>query len=140
MVFSGPVPCNEGCAAIESLELDRDTLCQVVQEIWKLNHRITSLPENSLPRSVAWSVRKLSRLVEESGFTCVDLAGRELDSGFQVDILDSEYDAALSPGVMVVKEMVKPIILRNDRVVSRGEVIVAKGAREGETGEEKRNE
>ncbi len=102
-------------------------MCQVVQEIWKLNNKASSIPEDILPRSVTWSIKKLSRLVEESGFTCVDLAGKELDSGYQVDILDSEFDDAISPGSMVVKEMVKPIVLRNNAVISRGEVIVARG-------------
>lgn len=108
-----------------SASISSENIKNMAVEVWKLQQKAGKIED--LPRNLLWSIKKLYRLIEEEGFIFIDLSGRELDSGLEVDILDSEHDTSLPEGAAIIKEMVKPIVIKKNVIISRGEVIVTVG-------------
>lgn len=69
-------------------------------------------------------------MLESNGCRFEELTGQVYDSGMAVDVLTTEEDLSISSGNTIIKEMVTPIIFWKDQLISPGQVILVKGAKD----------
>ena len=72
------------------------------------------------------SIRVISEYLEEHGIKIIDPSGQEYDSGLAVDVVCVEDPASKSRKPSVITEVMAPIVLENDEVISRGQVVISK--------------
>jgi hypothetical protein len=105
---------------------------------WRLEKWLAvAVVEKKMPARSA--IRTIKSFLLENGVEVQDLTGTKFDSGLNVDVINNEAPDA-SDEDLVITEMIKPIVLQNGAVVSRGSVIISALPREEETAESEKNE
>ncbi len=72
------------------------------------------------------SIRVISEYLEEQGIKIIDPSGQEYDTGLAVDVVCVEDTESKSRKPSVITEVMAPIVLENDEVISRGQVVISK--------------
>lgn len=111
------------------IELPRIALTTLALETWRLWSTIEKMKVQINAVPLRYSVRKMKKMLETQGFSFVDLTGETYDAGMAVDIIDTEGEVTEKVTDLIIKEMVSPIILFGDELLTHGEVILEKKAR-----------
>lgn len=101
------------------------TLAVISCEVWRLKKYYES-SKDSLPLPVRHSIRKLYELLTGLDITFIDREGKEFDPGLNFNVFAVEEDDFLPEGSIIIKKTIKPIILLKERVLTAGEVILAR--------------
>ena len=72
------------------------------------------------------SIRVISEYLEEQGIKIIDPSGQEYDTGLAVDVVCVEDTESKSRKPSVITQVMAPIVLENDEVISRGQVVISK--------------
>ena len=76
-----------------------------------------------------WFEKKVTKALEEAGLTVVDLSGLPYDAGMAVTPLNLDDFA---PGArLLVDRMLEPVIMKDDRLVRTGTVMLREEAIDG---------
>ncbi len=112
----------------EEAVLQGGLLADLALEAWRLSKSISDGADVPVGATVAvrYSVRKMKRILEESGCGYVDLTGHSYDAGMALDVLSVEGGSGSDASELLVKEMVSPIILWKGRVLRHGEAVLQK--------------
>lgn len=109
--------------------LSREVLSALALETWRLRRALENGNGPILPMSISYPAKKLKDIFQEEGITYLDMTGKPYDSGMAVDVLDTEEDMEMPEGELRIKEMIKPVILWKDNLLSHGEAILLKGTK-----------
>ncbi len=72
------------------------------------------------------SIRVISEYLEGMGIKIVDPLQQEYDSGLAVDVICVEDTSSKSRKPSVITEVMAPIVIEHDEVISRGQVVISK--------------
>lgn len=109
--------------------LSREVLSALALEAWRLGRAIEDGNGAILPMSISYPSKKLKDIIQNEGITYLDMTGKLYDSGMAVDVLDTEEDMEMPEGELRIKEMIKPVILWQNSLLSHGEAILLKGTK-----------
>lgn len=113
---------------VEMVAISKETLATFAVEVWRLIQNIEKSPTNIV--ALRYSLRKLRQALEMQGCVFLDLTGKTYDAGLAVEVIDIESDSQ-ELTKLVIKEMLVPIILFQDKLLVSGQVILAKPTLEG---------
>ena len=85
---------------------------------------VESRQDQSYALPLRYSTRKMKQLLEAQGASFIDLTGEMYDAGMAVDVIDTEGEKADEQMTLMIKEMIAPIILFNEALLSHGQVIL----------------
>lgn len=72
------------------------------------------------------SIRVIGEFLENQGIKIIDPSRQEYDTGLAVDVVCVEDPESKSRKPSVITEVMAPIVLKNDEVISRGQVVISK--------------
>lgn len=100
---------------------DKDII-DLITEVWKI-FNIISISRYGNNVALNFSARKINKIIKNNNFDIVDLTGKKFDAGMSVDIIDKEVIS--NNDNFIIKEMIEPIILKNEKVIKYGKVIIS---------------
>ncbi len=115
----------------DAIEIAQDVAITLMLETWRLWQTIGKLESQFNMIALRYPIKKIKDALESSGCKFIDLTGQSYDTGMAVDIITTEEDSLIKSGDIIIKEMVSPIILWDDMLLSHGQVILAKGITDG---------
>lgn len=105
-------------------QLSKDALALFALEVWRLGQNIEKMPQQKAV-ALRYSVRKLKQTLESEGCEFLDFTGKAYDAGLALEVIDIETDNDDKTD-LVIKEMLAPIILFQNKLLVSGQVILAK--------------
>lgn len=106
------------------IALPRNAMVPLALEIWRLWRMVESRQDQPYALPLRYSIRKMRQVLEAQGASFIDLTGEMYDAGMAVDVIDTEGEKADEQMNLMIKEMIAPIILFNDVLLSHGQVIL----------------
>jgi len=95
---------------------------EVAIATWRLEKWLSSSnADKKMPAKSA--IRAINSYLKDNKVEVQDLTGSHFDSGLNVDVINNETPDA-SDDELIISEMVKPIVLQDGSVISRGSVIL----------------
>jgi hypothetical protein len=98
--------------------------CSLASEVWRLRRYVDSLGEATEAVSLRYSIRQLSRVLEQLNIAVVDFAGRPYDSGMIQEVLEVIDDPGLLGGQQIIAETISPTVTWNGAIAQPGQVII----------------
>lgn len=106
----------------------------VAVAVWRLEKWLAAAAvEKKMPARSA--IRTINSFLRENRVEVQDLTGTKFDSGLNVDVINNEAPDAPDED-LIIAEMLKPIVLQDGAVISRGSVIISALPKEEETEEQ----
>lgn len=96
--------------------------CSLASEVWRLRRYVDSLGETAEPVGLRYSMRQLSRVLDELKISVVDLAGRPYDSGMIQEVVEVLEDPELLAGQQVIAETISPTVTWNGTIAQPGQI------------------
>lgn len=96
--------------------------CSLASEVWRLRRYVDSLGEATEAVSLRYSMRQLSKVLEELKIAVVDLAGRPYDSGMIQEVLEVLDDPELLGGQQIIAETISPTVTWNGTIAQPGQI------------------
>jgi hypothetical protein len=106
------------------MQLPTIAVVTLAQEIWRLWRMIERHQEQSNALSLRYSVKKMKQTLEMQGISLVDLTSKTYDAGMAVDIVDTEGEKTDEQMTLTIKEIIAPIVLHNEKLLSHGQAIL----------------
>lgn len=72
------------------------------------------------------SIRVISEYLEGQGIKIIDPLEQEYDTGLAVDVVCVENSKSKSRKPSIITEVMAPIVIEHDEVISRGQVVISK--------------
>ncbi len=72
------------------------------------------------------SIRVIGEYLDEQGIRIIDPLEQEYDAGLAVDVICVDNPACKSRRPSVITEVMAPIVIEHDEVISRGQVVISK--------------
>ena len=107
------------------LQLPREALATLAIETWRLCQNLEKLPNQPNIVALRYSARKLRQTLENQGCSFLDYTGQIYDAGLAVEVIDIEADES-KENKLIIKEMVVPIILFQNKLLVSGQVILGR--------------
>jgi len=95
--------------------------CVLASEVWRLRRHADSLGETDAV-SLRYSIRQLSRLLDDLNVQIVDLAGRPYDPGMIQEVVEVIDDPEMFAGRRVIAETILPTITWNGAIAQPGKI------------------
>ena len=111
------------------IELPRSVIATLALEIWRLWRTVENKETQTNSVNLRYSIRKMKEALEIQGCSFIDLTGEVYDAGMAVDIIDTEGEKKDGVIDLIIKEMVAPIILFRDVLLTHGQVILERRAK-----------
>ena len=111
----------------DAIEIAQDVAITLMLETWRLWQALGELESQFNTIALRYPIKKMKDALESSGCKFIDLTGQSYDTGMAADVITTEEDSLIKSGDIIIKEMVSPIILWNDMLLSHGQVVLAKG-------------
>ncbi len=96
--------------------------CSLASEVWRLSRYVETLGEKQEAVSLRYSIRQLSRVLDELQVSITDLTGKAYDSGMIQEVVDVMDDASLSAGKQIISETVSPTVSVARHIAQTGQV------------------
>lgn len=96
--------------------------CSLASEVWRLRRYVESLGEATEGVSLRYSMRQLSKVLEELKIAVVDLAGCHYDSGMIQEVLEVLDDPELPRGQQIIAETISPTVTWNGTIAQPGQI------------------
>lgn len=96
--------------------------CSLASEVWRLKRYVESLGEAAEGVSLRYSMRQLSRVLDELKIAVVDLAGCPYDSGMIQEVVEVLDDPELLSGQQVIAETISPTVTWNGTIAQPGQI------------------
>lgn len=106
------------------IALPRHAMATLALEIWRLWRMVESRQDQPHALPLRYSIRKIKQVLEAQGTSFIDLTGEMYDAGMAVDVIDTEGEKTDEQETLMIKEMIAPIILLNEELLSHGQVIL----------------
>ena len=113
----------------DSIELPRSVIATIALEIWRLWRTVENKETQTNSVNLRYSIRKMKEALEIQGCSFIDLTGEVYDAGMAVDIIDTEGEKKDGVIYLIIKEMVAPIILFRNVLLTHGQVILERRAK-----------
>ena len=113
----------------DSIALPRSVIATLALEIWRLWRTVENKETQTNSVNLRYSIRKMKEALEIQGCSFIDLTGEVYDAGMAVDIIDTEGEKNDGVIDLIIKEMVAPIILFRDVLLTHGQVILERRAK-----------
>jgi hypothetical protein len=111
----------------KNYQVSKDSLATFALEVWRLSQNIENLPQQKVV-ALRYSLRKLKQTLEAEGCEFLDLTGKPYDAGLALEVIDIETDSEDKTD-LIIKEMLAPIILFQNKLLVSGQVILAKATK-----------
>jgi hypothetical protein len=103
-------------------------LVELATGVWRLHSKLTATEPDEgdsakLLRSLTRQVNSMSDALDEAGVHVQDHTGRPFDAGQSVDVVAYATNDAVSRET--VAETITPTVYIDDRIVQRGQIVVA---------------
>jgi hypothetical protein len=96
--------------------------CSLASEVWRLGQYIESLGDKPEAVSLRYSLRQLSRVLDELEVTIIDLTGSPNDSGMIQEVVEVIDDVALAAGEQLIAETISPTITVKRSIAQTGQI------------------
>jgi hypothetical protein len=96
--------------------------CSLASEVWRLGRYVENLGDKQETVSLRYSIRQLSRVLDELQVSIIDLTGRSYDSGMIQEVVDVIDDVSLPAGKQLIAETISPTVSLKRNVVQTGQV------------------
>ena len=106
----------------DDLPLSLTSCCSLATEVWRLKRQADALNNTQDGLSLRYTVRQLSRLLEELELVVVDLAGRPYDPGMIQEVLEVREDPSMPENQVLIDETISPTVTWRGSVVQAGQV------------------
>ena len=100
--------------------------CLLASEVWRLGRYVETLGEKQEAVSLRYSIRQLSRVLDELQVSIIDLTGKTYDSGMIQEVVDVVDDASLPAGKQLISETVSPTVSMAGHIVQTGQVTLSR--------------
>jgi hypothetical protein len=107
----------------ESVAISLTGVTDLAIEVWRLERWLMEAPSGQSTAAVRYATRRIGALLHQLGMETIDITGQPYDPGLAIEIIGSNQDPALPPGVVVVDEMVTPLCLWRGKVVRHGQAV-----------------
>jgi hypothetical protein len=104
------------------LSLSMANCCALASEVWRLGRHADLIGGTTETVGLRYSVRQLTRLLEEMKLAIVDLVGQPYDSGMIQEVVEVIDDPEMDAGRQLINETVLPTITWNGIVAQPGQV------------------
>lgn len=122
----------------DAAALSKAELVELATQTWRLERRVASLDPSTMPREQKQftdSLRRFQRIMAGLGLEIHDPIGeRCVDGWAEVEVVAWEACDDRHPSPDTIKQTIAPIIRRNGKVMSRGQVIATYASKDGEHG------
>jgi hypothetical protein len=102
--------------------LSLSSCCSLASEVWRLKRYVDSLGEVTEAVSLRYSIRQLTRLLDELRIAVVDLTGHPYDSGMIQEVLEVLDDSELLAGEQIIAETISPTVTWNGNIAQPGQI------------------
>lgn len=106
------------------LPLSLANCCALASQVWRLDRYVNSIAEAAQVVSLRYTVRQLSRLLEDLKIAIVDVAGQPYDPGMIQEVVEVINDPEMVTGQQMIESTVSPTITWNGAIVQPGQVSV----------------
>ena len=96
--------------------------CSLASEVWRLGRYVETLGEKQEAVSLRYSLRQLSRVLDELQISIIDLTGNSYDSGMIQEVVDVMDDASLPAGKQLIAETISPTVSVARIIAQTGQV------------------
>ena len=106
--------------------MDYNILIDFAINCWLLNKHLSELyKDDNLPSKILIPLNSMIELTQKKGIELIDLSKTKYDSGLAVEIVSYTCDPTLIGENVIIHEMIRPIVKYNDKIIRRGQVILA---------------
>ena len=111
----------------ESGKSDHSLALKIADEVTRIRMNLDHMdPSTKGWKQLDRSARAIKNNFKANGYEIPELLGKEYDEGMNLDV-STEFDENLAPTEKVIKRVIKPTVLYNNKLVQSGQVIVAIG-------------
>lgn len=96
--------------------------CALATEVWRLSRHAESLGGATEAVSLRYSVRQLSKILDELKLAIVDVAGRPYDPGMIQEVVEVINDPEMDAGLQLINDTVSPTITWNGIIAQPGQI------------------
>lgn len=106
----------------DQINISQQALINIAQEAWRLSQLSETETHGSVP--LRYSARKLRQTLEAEGCVFLDFTNKKYDAGMALEILDIEGEADDNDCELIIKEMIAPILLFHDQLLTSGQAVL----------------
>ena len=100
-----------------------NSIIELAVAYWRLEKWVASAPvEKKLAANS--SLRTMKRFLDSNGIEIKDLTGQSFDYGMNIEVIHNDMPEDADDQKAIISETIKPMILQNGEVVSRGQVVI----------------
>lgn len=96
--------------------------CSLASEVWRLARYVETLGDKQEGVSLRYSIRQLSRVLDELQVSIIDLTGKSYDSGMIQEVVEVIEDSSLAVGKPLIAETISPTVCMRNSIVQMGQV------------------
>lgn len=96
--------------------------CSLASEVWRLGRYVETLGDKPEAVSLRYSIRQLSRVLDELQVSIIDLTGKSYDSGMIQEVVEVIDDASLTAGKQLIAETISPTVCVRKSIVQTGQI------------------
>jgi hypothetical protein len=111
---------KESMATEPSLSIG--SCCSLASEVWRLKRCVNSLGNETEVVSLRYSIRQLTRVLDELKIAVVDLVGQPYDSGMIQEVLEVLDGPGLLNGQLFIAETISPTVTWNGTIAQPGQI------------------
>ena len=100
-----------------------ENIIELAIAYWRLDKWVANAPVEKKMAANS-SLRIMKRYLDSKGIEIKDLTGQSFDYGMNLEVIHSDMPQGEDDRKAIISEMIKPMILQNGVVVSRGQVII----------------
>ncbi len=100
-----------------------DNIIELAIAYWRLEKWVANAPVEKKMAANS-SLRTMKRFLDSNGVEIKDLTGQSFDYGMNLEVIHNDLPQGIDDQKAIISEMVKPMILQNGIVVSRGQVVI----------------
>ena len=108
--------------ALTGTSISISSCCSLASEVWRLGRYIESLEDKQEVVSLRYSLRQLSRVLDELEVAIIDLTGSPYDAGMIQEVVEVVDDPALAVGEEFVAETITPTVTLKQSIVQTGQI------------------
>ena len=96
--------------------------CALASEVWRLARYVDSIGNTSDAVALRYSLRQLSKVLEELKIAVIDLAGKPYDSGMVQEVLEVIDDPEMTVGQQLIAETISPTVTWDGIIAQPGQI------------------
>lgn len=115
--------------------MDKDKLGDLALAYWRLKGWVTNVSVERKTGAIS-SLRQMERFLKSNDIELLDFTGQTFDSGYAIDVLDTEAPEGFPEEKLIIAETICPLIMQKGEILKYGQVILGEKVKEVAANEE----